>query len=139
MKRWHVAVLSLILVGALAGCSSGGPGSAPPETIDLTVGNVSYGTREITLEKGKSYQLVLANKDGTEHDFSIDKIPVKIVKEGHEGGHGSGSKKPDLHVHADAHKTESVVFTPVEAGTYTYYCTIPGHKESGMVGKLTVK
>ncbi|MGI8484578.1 MAG: plastocyanin/azurin family copper-binding protein [Thermomicrobiales bacterium] len=26
-----------------------------------------------------------------------------------------------------------------KAGTYQYYCSVPGHKEAGMVGKLTVK
>ena len=25
------------------------------------------------------------------------------------------------------------------AGTYQYYCSIPGHKAAGMVGTLTVK
>lgn len=28
--------------------------------------------------------------------------------------------------------------TELEAGTYTFYCTIPGHREEGMEGTLTV-
>lgn len=36
--------------------------------------------------------------------------------------------------------TAAVRFTaPTKAGTYEYYCAIPGHKERGMVGTLTVR
>jgi len=34
--------------------------------------------------------------------------------------------------------TTRVTFTPNKAGTYTYYCAIPGHKEAGQIGTLTV-
>lgn len=32
----------------------------------------------------------------------------------------------------------STVSAEVEAGRYTYYCSVPGHREGGMVGTLTV-
>ena len=34
--------------------------------------------------------------------------------------------------------TKSVVLT-LKKGTYTFYCTVPGHREAGMEGTLTVK
>jgi uncharacterized cupredoxin-like copper-binding protein len=30
-------------------------------------------------------------------------------------------------------------FTPTKPGTYEFICTVPGHKEAGMVGALIVK
>lgn len=33
----------------------------------------------------------------------------------------------------------SEVSTEVKAGEYTYYCSVPGHREGGMLGKLVVK
>lgn len=34
--------------------------------------------------------------------------------------------------------TTRVTFTPDTAGTYTYYCAIPGHTEAGQIGSLVV-
>jgi mono/diheme cytochrome c family protein len=33
----------------------------------------------------------------------------------------------------------STIEVDVQAGEYTYYCTLPGHRDGGMEGKLTVK
>ncbi|HEX5192641.1 MAG TPA: plastocyanin/azurin family copper-binding protein, partial [Solirubrobacteraceae bacterium] len=35
------------------------------------------------------------------------------------------------------HGTKSITMT-LAAGKYTYYCSVPGHRQAGMVGTLTV-
>ncbi|MFM9022977.1 MAG: c-type cytochrome [Solirubrobacterales bacterium] len=62
--------------------------------------------------------LEMPNKSGIDHNVVIEGLPVRtnIVKNG--VAKGSGTLKP---------------------GTFTYFCSVPGHREAGMVGKLTVK
>jgi uncharacterized cupredoxin-like copper-binding protein len=136
MKRMGMALAAIALVGALAGCSSGSTGDV--QTINVKAGNTTFETKEITVEKGKTYKLVFDNQDVQTHDFSVDQIPVK-VKESHMDMHDMGGKMPDLHVSADGGKTGEIEFTPTKAGTYTFYCTVAGHKDAGMVGQLIVK
>jgi len=57
-------------------------------------------------------------------------IPHNIVLE------GNGVKQQGKVVQGGATSTISVT---VKAGTYTYYCSVPGHREGGMQGTLTVK
>ena len=42
------------------------------------------------------------------------------------GADGDGGRKADL-------------VPTLEPGTYTFYCTVPGHREAGMAGTPTVK
>ena len=51
---------------------------------------------------------------------------------------GGGHEADVVAAHAIAGTNASVIFTPTEAGVYEFACTLPGHKEAGMVGKLIV-
>ena len=76
---------------------------------------------DLTVNKGDKATIQIANEDGVEHQFEIVGLGVKsesVVQKG------------------DA---KSVTFTADKAGTYQYICNIPGHKEAGMLGKLTVQ
>jgi plastocyanin len=73
-----------------------------------------------TAAQGKPGEITvkMANKSGTPHDIVIDgKGKGEVVQNG-----GVSQFKAS--------------FT---AGTYTFYCSVPGHRQAGMQGKLTVK
>jgi plastocyanin len=60
----------------------------------------------------------MANKSGTPHDIVIDgKGKGEVVQNG-----GTSKFSADF-----------------PAGKYTYYCSVPGHRQAGMQGTLTVK
>lgn len=137
MKMWVKVALAVAASAVVAGCSSKAAGTA--EVITLKTEGYSFGLKELTLQQGKTYQLVLDNKDVQLHDFSIDKIGVKAEHANDSHGHDMGGKKPDLHVAAEAGKSGRVTFTPTQEGSFTFYCTVDGHKDAGMVGKVIVK
>jgi uncharacterized cupredoxin-like copper-binding protein len=80
--------------------------------------DIKFDVTTITAKVGQSVTVNLENTGALEHSFVVDELNVNIlVKPGEKG---------------------TVTFTPQQAGTYTYYCHIQGHREAGMVGTLTV-
>jgi uncharacterized cupredoxin-like copper-binding protein len=134
MKKWMLALAAVSLMGVLAGCSKG------PKTVEIEVKNMAFSAKEIALKTGVPVRLVLNNKDTVTHDLSVDTIPVTITAQtkNPEGHAHEGEKEPDLHLGAKAGEKGWVEFTPTAEGTYTFYCTVDGHKESGMQGTLVV-
>jgi plastocyanin len=88
-------------------------------TIEVVGTSFAFDPLEIRAETGESLAIELTSED-VEHDFTIDEL--------------------DAHVVADAGETSSGGFeTGDRAGTYEYYCSVPGHREAGMEGQLVVE
>ena len=110
--------LALSLV--LAACST--PAATPASGVSLNVAgsdSFKYEPAVLTAKVGQAVTVNLQNKGNLDHSFVIDELSVKLetVKAG---------------------TTQSVTFTPGTAGTYTFYCDVPGHKAAGMTGTFTV-
>ena len=90
-------------------------------------------------------RLTLTNGDALEHDFSIMAMPhtgeVIVDDAGSDlADHDMSelAEEPEIHVAAPAGGQGAIEFTPSTPGEYTYFCTVAGHKEAGMVGTLVV-
>lgn len=79
----------------------------------------SFDPREIALEAGKTYNVVLVNEGGVLHDLTVPALGFRVVA-------GPG-------------QTVSASLTPRSQGRYPFFCSVPGHAEAGMVGTLVVK
>jgi uncharacterized cupredoxin-like copper-binding protein len=132
-----------LLALALAACGSGE--STPPEAdLSLTATDIAYDTLRLEAQVGQKVTVTLNNEGALVHDFSIMEMPhTGEVVAGHTdeetAGHDMGdTEDPEVHVASPAGGSNTVEFTPAEAGEYEYFCTVPGHREAGMSGTLVV-
>jgi len=101
--------------------AGGGPtAKAQNGTIQIPAdpnGQLAFTTKQATAPPG-NLTVEAPNKSGTPHDIVID-------------GKGKGAVVSNGGV--------SKFTATFAAGSYTYYCSVPGHRQAGMQGKLTVK
>jgi len=134
--RGALALTALVL----AACAS----APKPQEVTLTATNMTFSSSSFEVTAGVSVILTLVNQDALEHDFSILEIPVESVSEPdavsaeHQMEMGEAAADPVLHVAVQPNETNQLTFTPTKPGTYEFYCTVPGHKEAGMVGTMTL-
>lgn len=105
-------------------------------TINIHPSQYSYDPSKIMLEKDRPVSIILQNNDFVEHDIEIKNIPIENMMTGTHDDHTSGNA--DFHLHASSQEQTKLSFTPLQEGSFEFYCTIPGHKEKGMIGILIV-
>jgi uncharacterized cupredoxin-like copper-binding protein len=143
-RRVLLTVWTTALFG-LVGCAADDtPDASGADTTALTV----VGTDALTfipdvfaIPAGEEVTVTFTAEAAAEHDFVIaDAAALGTTGEEGHGDHGDDeTPDTDLHVaHADAGQTVTATFTISEPGTYTVYCSVPGHRESGMLATLTV-
>jgi plastocyanin len=123
VRRSRTAAAALAL-GALAfaGCGSSGGGAytVPTgpvvKTVAIESSNFRFKPSKISVPAGV-IKIDLTSTDGS-HSLVIEGIPGFMV-EADSGGSGTGKVK-------------------LSKGKYTFYCNVPGHRASGMVGTITV-
>lgn len=101
--------------------ASGGGGESTLEFEADPNGQLAYTTTEASAKAGK-VTVDFKNPQGLTHDVAIENESGETVGKTEEIAESSTSTTVNL-----------------KPGTYHYYCTIPGHREAGMEGTLTVK
>lgn len=110
------------------------------ETLNIVIetAEMNYSPNEIVVEKNKPTTFQLINSDQVEHDIEIVNLSFKTITKSTHHTHHHEVLENVLHLHAEAQKSSETTVIFNESGTYEFYCTIPGHKESGMIGQLVV-
>jgi plastocyanin len=102
--------------GLVTGGGENGGGATGAGPIELDAAITGFTPAEVKAAEGQ-VQVTIINLDAFEHDFTIDELDVKILLGANDTVEGAFEAGP---------------------GTYTFYCSIPGHREAGMEGTLTV-
>jgi mono/diheme cytochrome c family protein len=109
-----------LLATAVKQAGGGSAAKAQNGTLSIPAdpgGQLAYATTQASAPPGK-LTVEMPNKSSTPHDIVIDGKGKGAVVQ------GGGVSKFDA---------------TFAAGTFTYYCSVPGHRAAGMEGKLTVK
>jgi uncharacterized cupredoxin-like copper-binding protein len=137
MRRWFLIGLPAAAL-ALGACA--GP---RVQEVSLTAVDMAFQPTTVEVTAGMPVRLTMTNQGTLEHDFSIMEIPMEIMgatavpMEAHDMG--GMTADPELHMAVSMGMSNMMEFTPTKPDTYEYFCTVPGHKEAGMVGSLIVK
>jgi plastocyanin len=127
---FKIGLLSLALVSALTvACApppppaSAKPAAAATQAVEVkALDTLKFDPATITVKKGTPVHLTLVNNGALEHDWVVDNLDGKKIQ-----------------VHTTPKSNATADFTPEAAGTKEYYCSIPGHREAGMKGTLTIQ
>jgi uncharacterized cupredoxin-like copper-binding protein len=93
----------------------------------------------IAIPANTPVRIVLVNQGSVEHDWKVTGLRARIHREQHAGGHGQASAPGEIHLHAAPARRSTIELTATQPGTYEIVCTVPGHREAGMQGTLTVR
>jgi plastocyanin len=104
-----------------AGGGAGGGGASTVNVSTPSGSTLAYDQKTLSAKAG-DVTVSFDNKQPLQHDVAIED--------------SSGKTLGQTDLVASGTATTSVNLQP---GTYTFFCTVPGHREAGMEGTLTVK
>ena len=117
---------------------------APKDNLFLVrMTNFAYAPDVLEASVGEVVEIAIQNVEAVLHDFTVDKIDadfhISYLEGTGEHAHGMGHPDADIHFVLSEPGTGVVHIKVHEPGEYIFYCTVPGHRELGMEGKLIVR
>lgn len=152
----HRFIASRTIVLALLAAAGAGEGVAAgdftqQQPVELRVqlgdprGALRFFPADLNLETGRLYRLVLTNPSMQKHYFSSDGLAQavltrKVQINGYDARPIAEVKGYIREIEVHPYGTAEWWFVALKAGRLTdLKCTIPGHAEGGMVGRITIR
>ena len=100
-----------------ADAAAGGEAAPAAEVVDVSMHDIYFDPTDIPIAADTPTEFHFVNDGAAVHDFTIDALGIHVSLNPGESA------------------TETI---NAPAGEYEYYCSVPGHKDAGMAGTLTV-
>lgn len=104
--------------------AGGGGGAGGGSTVDISTpsgSDLTFDQKNVSTKAG-SVTINFDNRQPLQHDVAVADSSGKVIGQ------------TDLVSSGTANATVNL-----QPGTYTFYCTVPGHRDAGMEGTLSVK
>jgi uncharacterized cupredoxin-like copper-binding protein len=151
----RACIVALLASAALVGAahahedhgtfSAGQPGDPkkPARTVTIAMreeyGRQIYEPDKLEVRRGEQIRFVIRNEGEHVHEFILATTPENLR-------HAIAMRKNPNMEHADPNgislapgKTGELVWKFTKRGTFEFACLIPGHRDDGMLGTVTVK
>jgi plastocyanin len=126
-------VLALLVLAAGCGGEEEAPPAAPAERLEVVAPNTGGGKFRYAQDRLEApagrVELVLVNQDVHQHDVKLQTGTRCCYEPGAKDAGGT-----DVIT-----KGTTKAAVELEAGDYVFFCSVPGHADDGMQGRLTVR
>ena len=121
--------------------SAGEPGNPKnaSRTVEVDMSEMKYTPASIEVKRGEQIRFVIRNVGEDDHEFLLATTEENLK-------HAADMQKNPHMAHEEPNavrltpkKSTEIVWKFTKPGTFEYSCLIPGHRENGMIGKVTVK
>lgn len=130
MKK-SFALLILILASALSACENSGSS----KEVNFTITDFAFTPSDFTVTAGEEITVTATHNGTMEHNFIVMRYGTDV------GDMFDAEDQVNVfwEVTLQPGDSKTVVFNaPDQPGTYQVLCGMPGHMQSGMLGKLIV-
>ncbi|MDA0365746.1 MAG: plastocyanin/azurin family copper-binding protein [Chloroflexi bacterium] len=118
--------------------------AAVGQSLKVEMQDFAFAPAAMTVKAGDVIEIAFTNEGTVTHDFTIERADMDWMMSGETdmvAGHTGDDHEAGMAMHVPLEGGHDAMtrMRVHEPGEYVFYCTVAGHRELGMEGKLTVQ